>query len=154
MAVSYATSTYKKAQQFNQKLSELQETIDPKTIRTYLANASRAKREDVEIPGLDDLSEDDISALEELRTLRTSAIQGEMKYAIAQAEKSGINLPESIVSGETIVPGFSQKVLNKVPSLGVYQLFMLFTEKELDSYLEQYEPEEPKSKPTQDNGQR
>lgn len=154
MAVSYATSTYKKAQQFNQKLSELQETIDPKVIRTYLANANRVQSEDVELPELEGLSEDDITALEELRTIRTSAIQGEMKYALAQAKKNGITLPENIVSGETIVPGFSQKVLDKVPSLGVYRLFMLFTEKELDSYLEQYEAEEPKAKPTQDDGQR
>lgn len=154
MAVSYATSTYKKSQQFNKRLSELQESIDPKVIRTYLANANRVQSEDVEIPELEGLSAEDIAALEELREIRTSGIQREMKYALAQAEKSGVHLPENIVSGETIVPGFSQKVLDKVPSLGVYRLFMLFTEKELDSYLEQYEQEEPKAKPTQDDGQR
>ena len=59
-----------------------------------------------------------------------------MKYALAQAKKNGVMLSEDIVSGKSVVPGFSREFLEKVPSLGVYSLFLLFTEKELDSYLQ------------------
>lgn len=132
--VSYARSTYEKSKQFHEKLKELQKTIAPIVIRTYLAQGNSPKDDNIE-RNLD-LSDSEKAQLDELNALRMSGIQSEMKYALAQAEKNGVQLSEQIVSGESIVPGFSQDLLDKVPSLGVYNLFMLFTEKELNSYLQ------------------
>ena len=160
MSVSYARSTYEKSQKFNEKLNELQKTIDPRDIRTYLANSNREPHPSVELPL--NLSDSEKAQLDELKALRADGIRGEMKYALAQDEKNGITLPENIVSGESIVPGFSQKVLNRVPSLGVYSLFMLFTEKELETYLAQFDSNSERldttqsapAKPTQSDSQR
>lgn len=129
--VSYARSTYEKAQKFNSKLEELQKTIKPIIIRTYLAAKNERKEDCVNL----NLSEEQKAQLDELEALRTVGIKGEMKYALAQAAKNGIDLSEETVSGKLLVPGFSRDVLQKVPSLGVYDLFLLFTKEELDGYL-------------------
>lgn len=129
--VSYARSTYEKSKQFNEKLDELQKTISPTIIRVYLAAESDLK-EKIKL----NLRDDQIVALDELKALRMSGIQSEMRYAVAQAKKNGVQLSEEIVFGKSIAPGFSKELLEKVPSLGVYSLFMLFTTKELDSYLQ------------------
>ena len=49
MAVSYAMSTYRKSKQFHEKLQELQKTIKPITIRTYLAAEGILRDENVEL---------------------------------------------------------------------------------------------------------
>ena len=132
--VSYAKSTYEKSKQFNEKLKELQKTIKPITIRTYLALECEQDIEKIKLNlGLNDFQ---IAQLDELKELRMSGIQAEMKYALAQANINGIQLSEQIISGKSIFPELSQEILNKVPSLGVYHLFMLFTEEELNSYLQ------------------
>ncbi len=132
--VSYSRSTYEKSKQFCEKLEELQKNIDPVAIRTYLGTSGKSKDENVELNL--SLSDEEMIQLDELKALRKSGIQAEMKYALAQAKKNGIELSSEIVSGETLIPGFSKELLDKVPSLGVYNLFMLFTEKELNSYLQ------------------
>ena len=132
--VSYAKSTYEKSKQFNEKLKELQKTIKPITIRTYLALEDKQDMENIKLNlGLSDFQ---IAQLDELKALRMAGIQGEMKYAVAQATKNGIQLSEQITSGKAIFPELSKELLEKVPSLGVYYLFMLFTEEELNSYLQ------------------
>ena len=132
--VSYAKSTYEKSKQFNEKLKELQKTIKPITIRTYLALEYKQEAENIKLNlGLSDFQ---IAQLDELKELRMSGIQAEMKYALAQANINGIQLSEQIISGKSIFPELSQEILDKVPSLGVYYLFMLFTEEELNSYLQ------------------
>ena len=131
--VSYAKSTYEKSKKFNDKLKELQKTINPITIRTYLALKNGQEDNNVNL----NLSDEEKLQIDELEALRIDGIQSEMKYALAQAEKSGVKLSEQIVSGKLIVAGFSEELLQKVPSLGVYNLFMLFTEEELDLYLQQ-----------------
>lgn len=126
--VSYARSTYKKSKQFNEKLNELQKTIKPIIIRTYLAAENGVNNKDVASDL--NLSDNERTQLDELKALRMSGIQAEMRYALAQAKKNEIQLSEKVVSGEEIVPGFSKELLDKVPSLGVYNLFMLFTKEE------------------------
>lgn len=128
--VSYARSTYEKSKQFHEKLKELQKTIAPITIRTYLAAEYEQKDENVELNL--DLSDDQKAQIDELNALRMDGIQSEMKYALAQASLSGVQLSEEIISGKSIVAGFEQELLDQVPSLGVYNLFMLFTEEEFD----------------------
>ena len=132
--VSYAKSTYEKSKQFSEKLKELQKTIKPITIRTYLALECKQNAENIKLNL--GLSDSQIAQLDELKALRMAGIQAEMKYALAQANKNGIQLSEQIISGKSIFPELSQEILDKVPSLGVYYLFMLFTEEELNSYLQ------------------
>lgn len=132
--VSYARSTYEKAKQFREKLEELQKTTDLITVRTYLAaKGTPSKEHAVSILHLND---SEIARIEALKDLRMSGIQAEMKYALAQAKKSGVQLPQDVISGEAILPAFRKEVLEKVPSLGVYDLFLLFTEQELDNLSE------------------
>lgn len=131
MKVSYAMSTYRKAKQFNEALINLQESVDPMVIRAYFSSENEIREANVW-----ELSESQRKQLEELEALRMDGIRSEMKYALAQAKKNGVMLSEDIVSGKSVVPGFSREFLEKVPSLGVYSLFLLFTEKELDSYLQ------------------
>ncbi len=126
--VSYARSTYEKAKQFQKKLEELQKTTDLITVRTYLAAGDMPKEKAAEVL---QLSDSEIAQMEELKALRMSGIQAEMKYALAQAEKHGVQLPPEVISGSAILPGLGKEILDKVPSLGVYDLFMPFTEKEL-----------------------
>ena len=128
--VSYARSTYAKAKKFQEKLEELQKTIQPATIRAYLFT----KEQNVEnVAEKLQLSEEQIAQIDELEAIRMSGIQAEMQYALAQAEKNGIFLSEEIVSGEAIFPSIDKELLKKVPSLGVYNLFLLFTKEELDT---------------------
>lgn len=130
--ISYARSTYQKSREFNEKLKELQKTIKPAVIRTYLAMENRHTDPFTELDL--GLSDEDKAGIDELKALRMAGIQGEIRYALAQANKNGIQLSEEIVSGRSIVPGFSREFLEKVPSLGVYQLFMLFTEEEFQQW--------------------
>ena len=109
--VSYARSTYAKAKKFQEKLEELQKTIQPATIRAYLFTKQEQNVENV---------------AEKLQL-------SEEQIALAQAEKNGIFLSEEIVSGEAIFPSIDKELLKKVPSLGVYNLFLLFTKEELDT---------------------
>lgn len=126
--VAYARSTYKKAKKFQENLKELQKTIPPAVMRMYLA-AKNGQVDSRAALGLN-LSPDQKAELDELNALRMSGIQAETKYAIAQADKNGIQLSEDIISGRSIAPGFDRELMDKAPSLGVYQLFMLFTEEE------------------------
>lgn len=127
LMVSYARSTYEKAKQFNDKLQEMQKTIPPAVIRTYLAALKSTKKDCAAALGLTD---EQIAQIDELMAIRKAGIQGEMRYTLAQAKKNGVELTEEIVSGESLLPGFSRELLDKVPSLGVYSLFMLFTAEE------------------------
>ena len=127
--VSYARSTYEKSRRFHEMLKELQKTISPVMIRTYLAAANKQKDDDVELSL--NINDDQKPRLDELNKLRMDGIRSEMKYALAQAEKNGIQLSEQVVSGRAILPGFKRELLDKVPSLGVYDLFIPFTEEEL-----------------------
>ena len=127
--VSYARSTYEKSRRFHEMLKELQKTISPVMIRTYLAVANKQKDDDVELSL--NINEEQKARLDELNKLRMDGIRSEMKYALAQAEKNGIQLSEQVVSGRAILPGFKRELLDKVPSLGVYDLFIPFTEEEL-----------------------
>ena len=127
--VSYARSTYEKSRRFHEMLKELQKTISPVMIRTYLAAANKQKDDDVELSL--NINEEQKARLDELNKLRMDEIRSEMKYALAQAEKNGIQLSEQVVSGRAILPGFKRELLDKVPSLGVYDLFIPFTEEEL-----------------------
>ena len=127
--VSYARSTYEKSRRFHEMLKQLQKTISPVMIRTYLAAANKQKDDDVELSL--NINEEQKARLDELNKLRMDGIRSEMKYALAQAEKNGIQLSEQVVSGRAILPGFKRELLDKVPSLGVYDLFIPFTEEEL-----------------------
>lgn len=132
--VSYARSTYAKAKKFNEKLEELQKTISPATIRAYLLTESE---QDVEkVAEKLNLSEKQIAQIEELDEIRKSGIRAEMQYALAQAQLNGVELPEDIISGRAVLPELSKELLEKVPSLGVYNLFLLFTKEELEALLE------------------
>lgn len=146
--VSYARSTYIKAKEFNERLNELQKSVPPALIRTYLAAAKIAENSVPPESGAAaaeaarkncgvslGLTNEQILQIEELRTVRKSAIQGEMKYVLAQADKNGVQLDEDIVSGEAVLPALSRELLEKVPSLGVYNLFLLFTQEEFDAHL-------------------
>jgi len=131
--VSYAISTYRKSKEFNEKLKKLQKTIKPITIRTYLLAENMQKSEQIkEKLGLND---EQIAQINELKELRISGIKAEMQYALAQARANGVELSEEIISGRSLTIGFNKELLNKVPSLGVYELFILFTEEEIDEYI-------------------
>ncbi len=127
--VSYARSTYAKAKEFQEKLKELQKTISPAIIRAYLLTKYE-QNVDKAAEKLH-LREEQIAQIEELEALRRSGIQAEMRYARAQAKKNGILLPEQILSGQAVIPELTRELLEKVPSLGVYNLFLFFTEEEL-----------------------
>ena len=127
--VSYARSTYAKAKEFQEKLKELQKTINPATIRAYLL--TKYEQNVDKVAEKLHLREEQIAQIEELEALRRSGIQAEMRYARAQAKKNGISLPEQILSGQAVIPELTRELLEKVPSLGVYNLFLFFTEEEL-----------------------
>lgn len=120
--IGYAVSTWRKVKEFQDGLKELEDKISMPLIRKYLLTGEKN----------DDISNDIYDEIDKLQDLRSSGIQGEMRYAIAQARKSGIDLKENITSGKDIRPGFSKKVLEKIPSLGIYTHFMWYTEKELE----------------------
>lgn len=127
--VSYARSTYAKAKEFQEKLKELQKTISPAIIRAYLL--TKYEQNVDKVAEKLHLREEQIAQIEELEALRRSGIQAEMRYARAQAKKNGILLPEQILSGQAVIPELTRELLEKVPSLGVYNLFLFFTEEEL-----------------------
>ena len=104
--VAYARSTYKRAKKFQENLKELQKTIPPAVMRMYLA-AKNGQVDSRAALGLN-LSPDQKAELDELNALRMSGIQAETKYAIAQADKNGIQLSEDIISGRSIAPGFDR----------------------------------------------
>ncbi len=120
--VGYAMSTWKKVKEFQDGLKEIERKIPMSLIRQYLLTGKRDKN----------ISNDIYDEIDRLQHVRTTGIQGEMKYAVAQAQKNGINLKEKITSGKDIRPGFSKKVLDRIPSLGIYTHFMWYTSKELE----------------------
>lgn len=122
---SFAPSTIAKAKQFQSGLEELQKDVPLHIVREYLIN----KRKPYNI------SEDILHRIDSLQSTRKSAIIGEMQHASSQAAQYGLDLPKEITSGESLVPGFSEDVLSKIPSLTVYNYFSYFTKEELEQYL-------------------
>ncbi len=120
--VGYSISTWKKVKEFQDGLREIEDKIPMPLIRKYILTGEKS----------DDIPDDIYDEIDRLQSVRATGIQGEMKYAIAQAKKSGINLKENITSGKDIRPGFSKKVLERIPSLGIYTHFMWYTQKELE----------------------
>ncbi len=134
--VGYAMSTWRKVKEFQDGLKEIESKIPMPLIRKYLLTGERNA----------DISGDIYDEIDRLQGVRTSGIQGEMRYAIVQARRNGIDLKENITSGKDIRPGFSKKVLERIPSLGIYTHFMWYTEKELEKCnidIEKPESSEP-----------
>lgn len=122
LKVGYAMSTWRKVKEFQDGLKEIEGKIPMPLIRKYLLTGERNN----------DISNDIYDEIDRLQNVRSTGIQGEMRYAIAQARKNGIDLKENITSGKDIRPGFSKKVLERIPSLGIYTHFMWYTVKELE----------------------
>ena len=120
--VAYARSTWRKVKTFHQGLRELEDKVPMAVVRNYVLTGEKNSN----------IPEEVYEKIDELKDVRTSGIQAEMQYAVAQAELNGIRLKDKILKGEDIRPGFSPKVLGKIPSLGIYTHFMWYTEKELE----------------------
>ena len=120
--VAYARYTWRKVKTFHQGLRELEDKVPMAVVRNYVLTGEKNSN----------IPEEVYEKIDELKDVRTSGIQAEMQYAVAQAELNGIRLKDKILNGEDIRPGFSPKVLRKIPSLGIYTHFMWYTEKELE----------------------
>lgn len=120
--VAYARSTWRKVKTFHQGLRELEDKVPMAVVRNYVLTGEKNSN----------IPEEVYEKIDELKDVRTSGIQAEMQYAVSQAELNGIRLKDKILNGEDIRPGFSPKVLRKIPSLGIYTHFMWYTEKELE----------------------
>lgn len=125
--VAYARSTWKKVKNFQEGLKDLETKIPMILVREYISTGKKNK----------DIPDEVYEQIDNLKNLRSNGIQGEMKYAVAQAEGNGIRLKENIIKGNDMRPGFSKKILNKIPSLGIYTHFMWYTEKELSQLREE-----------------
>lgn len=110
--VAYARSTWKKVKNFQAGLKELEDKIPMILVREYISTGKKSE----------DIPDEVYEQIDNLKNLRSNGIQGEMKYAVAQAEENGIRLKENILKGQDMRPGFSRKILNKIPSLGPHPL--------------------------------
>lgn len=119
--VGYARSTYGKAKEFMRRIEELGEKMPPGLMRHYYSTG-------IKLPEYDEALYQEV---DELFALRESGIRGEMIYVRAQAEASGIEIPEEILSGKSLSIGFPE-LEEDAPSLGVYRLFMPLTLAELE----------------------
>lgn len=117
--VAYARSTWRKAEEFARGLKELGEKMPPSMIRHYYLTGRKSR----------DYEEALYQEIDDLFSLRESGIRGEMKYAEAQAERNGIEIPGDVLAGKSLQIDFPQ-LEEKAPSLGVYRLFIPFTEEE------------------------
>ena len=139
--VSYNDKTYMDSKKYREGLEALEKKVSLAVLRYYL----QSKQKD---PTISAEVYDEIDALAELRS---GAIKREMLYANAQAELAGITLPEDVQEGTNLSIGFKKEITDKVPSLGVYQLFMPYSQKELEALLDQTRNEKPKEKDSNGN---
>lgn len=84
--VGYARSTYRKAHEFQQGIEALSATMPLGVARAYLETGLR----------LDEYASADYDRVDELQAIRKSAIQGEMRYVLAQVTGYGEDDPDLV----------------------------------------------------------
>ena len=123
--VSFYDKTYYDAKEFRTRLEILSKKVNLTTIRYYLLSNHK-----------DPIIADEIyNEADELKKLRATAIQREMQHALAQAQLAGITLTKDVIEGIDLSIGFKQEIIDKVPSLNVYSLFMFYSKTELEKLL-------------------
>lgn len=125
--VSYYDKTYREAKEFRTALQELGKKVDLAVIRSYLLSNYKDPM----------VSQEIYAEADRLRDLRATAIKREMLHASAQADLAGVKLAKETLEGTDLSIGFKREITDKVPSLGVYNLFMFYTKEELEQLLDQ-----------------
>lgn len=125
--VSYSDKTYMDSKEFRTRLESLGKKLNLTVARYYLQSGYKDPM----------LSDDLYQEIDSISEIRKRAIQREMTHAIAQAELSGVKLSEKTMDGSDLSIGFKKEVTDKVPSLGVYGLFMFYTKDELEKLRDQ-----------------
>ena len=123
--VSFYDKTYYDAKEFRTRLESLSKKVDLATIRYYLQSNQKNPK----------IADEIYNEADELKKLRATAIQREMQHALAQAQLAGITLTKDVIEGTDLSIGFKQEVMDKVPSLNVYSLFMFYSKTELEKLL-------------------
>lgn len=120
--VSHALSTWNKVKEFQDGIEELGKKIDLSIARLYLLTGKKMPEVSAKI----------YQEIDRLQRIRVEGIQGEMDYCLAQARYNNLVLSEDIQTGKDIRPFFSEKLLEKVPSLDLYTHFMWYSGEELE----------------------
>lgn len=132
--VSFATSTYRLAREFQDGVEALSKQGLAMYAREYLVSGARRE----------ELGDDFYARVDELQSIRKRAIGGEMKYVRAQIEiyfRDNPDKPaqtpeqllgEDVLSGDDIRVGFGADIYEIAPSLKVYELFMWLGLSELE----------------------
>ena len=123
--VSFYDKTYYDAKEFRTRLESLSKKVDLATIRYYLQSNQKNPK----------IADEIYNEADELKKLRATAIQREMQHALAQAQLAGITLTKDVIEGIDLSISFKQEILDKVPSLNVYSLFMIYRKTELEKLL-------------------
>ena len=141
--VGFDFYTYKMINEFQTGLEELENKIKEMIPDNKVFNLGFArdylmtKERNANIP--DEIYDE----IDRLQNIRKEGIQEEKKFILAQAklaekrkgDKFKNPLTEEILSGDSLVPGFGNDVLEDLPNLQVYTHFLWYTERELDELI-------------------
>lgn len=124
MVIDFELSTFNAIKEFNEFFMEVKKKYPNLTMpmaREYLKNGTR-------IAGVpDELYAD----LDKLFQIRADAINIEKSHILAQAERAGVRVPESILSGKNLIPFFEDEDLKKVPTLKVLEYMVFYSADEI-----------------------
>ena len=124
MVFDFEISTLNSIKEFNNFFSEIKKRYPNLTmpmIRAYLKNGIR-------VDGVPNKLYDD---LDKLSQIRMEAIKREKIHIIAQTKERGVALSEDIISGESLIPFFDDKIYEKVPTLRVYEYLSFYSPEEI-----------------------
>ena len=124
MIFDFEKTTLSLIKKFNDLFDEIRKkypTVTMPMIRNYINSGNK-------IEGIPDELYND---LDKLYQIRLEAIKTESNHIISQAKKSGLKVPDDIISGKSLIPFFEDEIYEKISTLRVYEYMTFYTTQEI-----------------------
>ena len=124
MEFEFESSTLDKIIEFDEILKQVKIEYPNATMammREYLKNGTK----------VDGVPEEFYGYVEKLAKIRLEALDTEKECILAQAQKAGIKIPDSIFSGKNLIPYLDEEISQKIPTLTLVEKMKFYSIEEI-----------------------